>query len=316
MPADIKHLDRISSALGSDSRQTSITPMEATPTPWAETYLVKAQNKTGVLRLVKDVCGKAAEFAIETRLNDYSAKIGIGPRLLMVDYQSGNMLLEFIDSPHLHHPTDAFLSALADSLAKLHSEEVLNQFFGIDLFSYKFEQIMKLTTSWSHEADISYFKESLEAYHTIVETLTHYPVEMVFLHNDLNFTNILYDGTHVYFIDWDHARTGDFHQDLAIAINTFQLSGGQLEFFLAHYSLESGRSVSDEKLRLYRELSYLRYGLVTLGLSVPHLDHDRIHHHLTSDMTDFKFDASDLPLTERIYMLSLSFLQTAKAYGE
>lgn len=93
-------------------------------------------------------------------------------------------------------------------------------------------------------------------------------LDLVASHNDLNPTNVLYDGTQVHIIDWDAAFTNDRYADLAIAANSFA-SSPELEAVLLSTYFDAPGAYEQARLFLMRQTCYIVYALMMFQLAAP-----------------------------------------------
>jgi hypothetical protein len=89
--------------------------------------------------------------------------------------------------------------------------------------------------------------------------------DLVSSHNDLNPSNILFDGVRPWFVDWESAFAADRYVDIAAIANFFARSEAEREVVLAAYF---GRALDDyrrARFFLMRQISRLFYATVLLN---------------------------------------------------
>jgi len=97
---------------------------------------------------------------------------------------------------------------------------------------------------------------------------TAYPAgetDLVSSHNDLNPSNILFDGTRPWFVDWESAFAADRYVDLAAVANFFARSEAEREAILAAYFGAALDDYRRARFFLMRQISRLFYATVLLN---------------------------------------------------
>lgn len=114
--------------------------------------------------------------------------------------------------------------------------------------------------------------------------------EVVLVHGDYRTGNYLFDeasGAITAILDWELCHLGDFHEDLAWALQRLfgsvedgrQLAGGLMERedLIAQYEIASGRAVNRKTLHFYEVLAAYKCVVITMGTGVQaardHLNH-------------------------------------------
>lgn len=81
-------------------------------------------------------------------------------------------------------------------------------------------------------------------------------LELSSCHNDLNFSNLLFNGEKTYFIDWEAAGLEDPFFDLAMVCNEFINNDENRAYFIKQYFGRELSALETEKLKGMRQIAY------------------------------------------------------------
>lgn len=81
-------------------------------------------------------------------------------------------------------------------------------------------------------------------------------LELTSCHNDLNFTNLLYDGEKTFFIDWEAAGQEDPFFDIATICNEFITNDEDMAYFMSQYFNGIPSAYQQAKVFAMRQISY------------------------------------------------------------
>ncbi len=146
----------------------------------------------------------------QIRCMQIASTAGITPKVHYADPQHGFVIMDFVSQKPLKESTD-WPETVAELLKKLHS---LNGAFEPpyqSLFVYM-QDLQKRLHSFSLSPILLDYLKNIE----ITQRLLSKHHTQTSCHNDLNTNNVLFDGNHVYFIDWEAAGLEDPYFDLAM----------------------------------------------------------------------------------------------------
>ncbi len=173
-------------------------------------YTFTHQNRRYLLReFLLDDRDRTAEFRIQQAA--YEAGIAAKPCHL----EEGYMICEFIEGDHKQHLEKEDITAVAETLKRLHALSIS------DIPHIHLHTLIK-----SRDADI------VEAF----ETIENHPQEIVLCHNDLNPRNMLFTDNGVKLIDWEFAAYNDACFDLAAVCVEYALTPKEERFLMQQYS--------------------------------------------------------------------------------
>ncbi|MEV7327305.1 phosphotransferase [Micromonospora sp. NPDC093244] len=250
------------------------TAFPPTPTPWAATYRVDWPD-LGDSCVVRILDGNAdpAETAVEFAAAQRFAEIGVGPGVRMADPAAGVLVMDFIGGAPARPPSAPQALALADALARLHGAD-----WHVDLRLYASKReaakatVRELTAAHDH---LTLYRTVLDEFDGLRGGLAMLDSPRALCHNDLNPTNVLFDGDTPWLIDFDHVGLGDPLFDVATAMKALDLRDERADRFVTRYLGRPATDVELARLELLSCLALLRYGLMTLTL-VPADDLSRL----------------------------------------
>src|SRR5210317_593866 len=162
-------------------------------------------------------------------------------------------LYEKIDGTSMApHPNKKNLYEIALKLRDLHSIKIDN--YEYELFE---EKIEKYFLTIGEQALDSVSKNAK----SFIKKVTADKSKLVFCHNDLNLSNIIY-AEKIYFIDWDYAGLNHPYFDIATLLNALDLSQDEVKYFLntytgTHNTIDLDALDSFKKLALYVEYLWI-----------------------------------------------------------
>ena len=176
-------------------------------------------------------------------------ELGLGPSCLYSNAHDGVLITEYIQ-PKKIIVTRPWLSEIAASLQTLHAHSSFPECHQ-PLFDYMDTLSTSLRTRELSPLLIHYLD-------SIDELKTHLAphLELTSCHNDLNFTNLLYDGERTYFIDWEAAGQEDPFFDIATICNEFITNDGDMAYFMSQYFNGTPCAYQQAKVFAMRQISY------------------------------------------------------------
>lgn len=178
-----------------------------------------------------------------------AAELGLAPSCLYEHAEDGILITEFIASQKIIK-TKKWLFEIANSLKIIHQDQT----FPVPhqpLFPY----MDKLTDTLRDSKLSLYLNQYLENIDEIKRLLTPH-LELTSCHNDLNFSNLLFNGEKTYFIDWEAAGLEDPFFDLAMVCNEFISNDEDRAYFISHYFGRSLTAIEVAKLNGMRQIAY------------------------------------------------------------
>lgn len=191
-----------------------------------------------------------------------AAKVGIAPWVWYANAEDRVLITDFVEKKP--YPDD-MVTLIAPVLSKLHSltgfqKPAMGSYFNtMDGFVRRFEAANLLPESATAEL-FHYYSELVKVY-------PHDNVEMVASHNDLKPQNMVFDGEHIWLIDWESAFLNDPYSDLAIVSNFFVKDEADEERYLKIYFGESPNEYKRARFYLMRQALHMFYAAFLLSLA-------------------------------------------------
>ncbi len=211
-----------------------------------------------------------AHWQQSLRIQRAAAARGVTPPVLAADHATRSVLTDHVvDVSFLRavldpNRTDAVLDSLAQSIAVLHSLDP--QSFAAH--TSPLQQCRDMLARVAIRFDVPDFAE--RAWHDLLDQDPVFDHDAL-CHLDLNPTNILFDGSKVWLVDWDTAGPGDRWLDVATVTNMLLFDAGRTLSWLQRYADFAGMAPPDEQtFAQARRVSYVAYGCAFLDL-VRHL---------------------------------------------
>lgn len=196
-----------------------------------------------------------------------AAKLGLAPHCLYENAKDGILITEFIASEKIIK-SKAWFFEIANSLKLLHKDATFPPPHQA-LFSYMDDLAQRLKT-----ANLStYLNKYFDKIDRIKIGLAPH-LELASCHNDLNFSNLLFNGQKTYLIDWEAAGLEDPFFDLAMVCNEFACNDADRTYFIAQYFERDLTPLEAFKLKGMRQIAYCYLALhflehaLTEGLSL------------------------------------------------
>lgn len=205
-------------------------------------------NNTYILRVmdfIDDLSGRQNQIICLKK----AAELGLGPGCLYENAEDGVLITEFIASQQIIK-TKTWFSEIANSLKLLHQDQT----FPLPhqpLFPY----MDVLAGRLRDEKLSSYLNHYLDKIDEIKVRLTPH-LELTSCHNDLNFSNLLFNGERTYLIDWEAAGLEDPFFDLAMVCNEFACNDADRAYFIGQYFGRELTVLETSKLNGMRQIAY------------------------------------------------------------
>lgn len=207
----------------------------------AGVYLVKTDTAAFVLKIAGD--GEPLEVRRRrVRVQMLAAQCGVAPRVIHVDEARAAVVTEFVQdrSFGMLYGTpatrDAAVTMLADTLRSIHHMDVQDAMDAKDAPRAS-DPASMLDAAWN---DLKATGPAPEFVASLVRRVRAMPVPPsdqppVLSHNDVNPSNIVYDGERIILLDWDACGAGDAYYDLAAASVFFRMDDATCcRFITAH----------------------------------------------------------------------------------
>jgi len=242
--------------------ETTITRM-AMGFSGADVYRVEAGGQTFVLKIT-DRTAASDEWRRALRVQQLAAAASLAPQIVHVDEDHRAIVTAFVVDKSFaalfyNPPTrDTALDLAATTIKRVHQIPARDS-------EYR-DPLKFLSTLWAPmatDAGVPSFARD-----AIQRLLTEKPPSldraMVLSHNDLNPTNVRYDGERVLLLDWDVAALNDPLYDLATLAMFFRMDDSACRRLLAAYDGESS-AVLPERFVYNRRLVAVLCGAAFLG---------------------------------------------------
>jgi aminoglycoside phosphotransferase (APT) family kinase protein len=195
-----------------------------------------------------------------------AAAAGVAPRLIYADVQDGVAITDFIQvsPPDPSVSRESRLRAIGQAIATLHAAPrfpgLVDVVDGVAAVIAQAEALNAMPKAGT-ERMRRLFAELARIY-------PRDPADQVSSHNDLNPTNLLFEGERVWIVDWESAFAADRYMDLAAVANFFAADETEEEQVLEAYF---GAVLSDHhraKLVVMQQLNRLFYAAMLLSAAV------------------------------------------------
>ena len=248
------------------------------------TYVIKVNQRLYTIRKV----GKNAHFFVnrDNELKDLNEaySIGLVPETIYFNPVTGTKISQHIKGDILSEVSyEPFLPMIAEVLTKVHNHTVKN---GHD---YDLLGRLKTYESYLDKLSDTYIKLKKNWQDLYESTYKKYP--KVFTHGDAQRSNMVYDGTKLYLLDWEFSGLNDPLYDIA--------SFGNISFndsldLLAYYLKRKPNLEELNRVKFYRMFQALQWHLVA-----QYKEHIGLSEELK---LDFKlFSEKYLQLAEKLY---------------
>jgi aminoglycoside phosphotransferase (APT) family kinase protein len=189
-----------------------------------------------------------------------AAEVGIGPRVWYTSTEDRISITDFIEAQPF--PQTEALRKVPATLKKLHAlppfPRVVNYLDAVEGFIRRFQA-----------AKILPEQETEELFREYVRLARVYPrrdSDTVSSHNDLKPENVLFDGDHVWFVDWEAAFLNDRYFDLAVVANFLFTSDADEDSYLRTYFGEAAGAYRLARFYLMRQIVHMAYAVVFMQL--------------------------------------------------
>jgi aminoglycoside phosphotransferase (APT) family kinase protein len=190
------------------------------------------------------------------------AEKGIAPRVLYDSVEDRVWITDFVEARPLR--AKEALVRLPGTLRTLHAlppfpkMKTGNFFDGVDGF------IRRLAKSLPESES----RELFDLYSSVVPMYPHNDESnWVSSHNDLKAENIMFDGDHIWLVDWESAFLNDRYVDLAVAANFAVRSEADEQTYLTAYFGELPGEYRTARFFLMRQVLHIFYAMIFLSLA-------------------------------------------------
>jgi phosphotransferase family enzyme len=191
---------------------------------------------------------------------------GVAPRVHYANADDGVAITDFIraNTADGDGGRRARLSSLARTVALLHEAPLFPPF--MSFFDAMDFLIGSLETSGVIPA--SSCRELAAGYRAIAALYPRSDAELVSSHNDLNPSNVLFEGNRAWLIDWELAFAADRFVDLAALLNFFAIEPGDDEVLLLAYFADGLTPVHRARAFLMQQVNRIYYAAMLLQMAV------------------------------------------------
>ena len=227
----------------------------------AATYLLSARDKSYVVKLEETENAKI-DFDRYMKVLEIASKQSYSPTVYYADPENGVILMDFIDGKPCNYSSHETVKNFAEFIKHIHSGPLFPKWLSIfDVLDHFYNTL----DDKYKNSDI--LMKNMEMIQTLKDELSD-PADVRPCHNDINPGNLLFDGAHLFLVDWVSASPQNFYFDLSCcAIFFYHANNELLELFLHSYF---GRELTkDEKLKfsLMRQFANIYFGIGFLSVS-------------------------------------------------
>ena len=200
------------------------------------TYFGYFNNQKSILKILKKNTDKNLENNFYSqKISNQIVKENLFPKIMYSDYKNSLYVYEYFEGKELQTLNKELIIMIGSKLKKLHSLDLdknLNSFDSqINLY------IQKINENKNNKI----LKEGIKLY----KKLKNNKFDNVVSHNDLNYSNILFNNYEVRFIDYDYLSINDRFCDLARICSSYKFSKTDIEVFLESYGLDCSKNNLD-----------------------------------------------------------------------
>lgn len=189
----------------------------------------------------------------------------VAPRLHYSDAETGVAIVDFVRMAPLHRADpdwrSRYIASLGETLGRLHAAPVFPALMDyMDGVAGLIDSFLKL--------GILEERATEELFARYAEIHAAYPrteADQVASHNDLNGRNVLWDGTRVWFVDWEVAFRADRYGDLASLANLAARTPEEEALLTAAYFGRPASAYEQARLTVMRQVNHVFYGMVMLN---------------------------------------------------
>jgi aminoglycoside phosphotransferase (APT) family kinase protein len=244
-------------------------------TKFDDIHVIKDLASSKVFRVI--VRGSPFLLKISTRASDparpygcmkAAADAGLAPRVWYTNNEDNISITDFVEAKPL--PVSDALVRLPAVLRALHALPpfgrapfnttctfLLNKGPMLDGFLEKFRALNILSKA---ESD-----EFFSCYAELTAVYPHDDVEMVSSHNDLfKPDNILFDGQHIWLVDWEAAFLNDRYADLAVVANQLVTNDQEETAYLQKYFGTAPNEYQLARVHLMQQIAHVFYTMAFL----------------------------------------------------
>jgi aminoglycoside phosphotransferase (APT) family kinase protein len=199
-----------------------------------------------------------------------AAEAGIAPAVHYASIEDALSITDFIDAiPLRGHfaSADELLTKLAEVVRSLHATplfpKLIHYLDAIDMLIVQFRSLHILPESAT--------KEHFKYYDEIRRVYPRHDSDMVSSHNDLNPSNLLFDGKKIWVIDWESAFQADRYIDLAIIAKNFVRTQEQEELYLKTYFGKAASEYQQARFFLMQQVTSIFYAMMLMQVAAASL---------------------------------------------
>jgi len=192
-----------------------------------------------------------------------AAEAGVAPKLSYADARDGVAITGFVRvvPADPNQPPNVRAPAIVKQLLRLHAAPLFPRL--VDYMEGMESLIGQVRASGILPPSGLY--AMLSAFAALKAAYPRGETDLVSSHNDLNPSNILFDGERPWFVDWESAFAADRYVDLAAIANFFARSEAEREAVLAAYFGAALDDYRRARFFLMRQISRLFYATVMLN---------------------------------------------------
>ena len=244
-------------------RAYKIQPINHGFSNWSKAYKLTVNEHNYVIKYYGDVPKK--DLLREISFSDYFGNINVAPNTHYISFDKKIIIIEYINDSGSSilqvNLGEELLNELAESLRSVHqalpvtlSEEIQNSINMTDDISY----VLEISNKYSCFDSYSILFAEIQKISSLIQ-------KSCFCHNDLHTSNILYDGNHINFIDWELSGTNDPFLDLSIITAFLRLNDEQELFFLTSYFTRKPSDYDIAKNFIFKQLNLMKYSISFLA---------------------------------------------------
>ena len=202
----------------------------------SSTYFGYFNNKKSIFKILKKNMDKNLENNFYgQKISNQIVKENLFPKIIYSDHKNSLYVYEYFEGKELQTLNKELIIMIGSKLKKLHSLD-LNK----NLNSFE-SQIYLYIHNINENKNNKILKEGIKLY----TKLKNNKFDNVVSHNDLNYSNILFNNYEVRFIDYDYLSINDRFCDLARICSSYKFSKTDIEVFLESYGLDCSKNNLD-----------------------------------------------------------------------
>ena len=201
----------------------------------ANTYLAKYKKDKSIIKVFKKQKYKLITNQFQSNfIKEQLVNKKLFPEVTYLNRKDGILIYKYFEENNIKLSRSKIIELLGISLTKLHSikPNKNTKTFKHQISAYN--KILKSNKNIKLIEKTNYLFKKIESYKN---------EENVFSHNDLNATNILFNGKDLRFIDFEYSSMNSRFCDISRIVESFNLKDEEINVLLSSYGIKTNSTV-------------------------------------------------------------------------